>query len=98
MKKTLLTIFAALCCTVMANTESIPTTEIWYTSTDGLKFAGNSQEAEPTVLRPGQMAEANLNVRMKERASQRKSSDAEWGDWEAFAPEGSNDATWTLTA
>lgn len=92
MNKKLLSLFALITLTVGI---AIAVNDV---PDNGLKFAGNSQEAEPTVLRPGQMAEANLNVRMKERASQRKSSDAEWGDWEAFAPGGSNDATWTLTA
>lgn len=92
MNKKLLSLFALITLTVGI---AIAVNDV---PDNGLKFAGNRQEAEPTVLRPGQMAEANLNVRMKERASQRKSSDAEWGDWEAFAPGGSNDATWTLTA
>ncbi|MCQ2129563.1 MAG: leucine-rich repeat domain-containing protein [Bacteroidaceae bacterium] len=45
MKKSLLTIIAALCCTVMANAESIPTNEIWYTSTDGRKVEPYNKEA-----------------------------------------------------
>ena len=50
MKKTLLTIIAALCCTVMANAESIPTTEIWYTSTDGRKVEPYNKEAFGAVM------------------------------------------------
>ncbi len=70
-----------------------------YAPDDALKFAGNSGNAEiAATFLSDQPVRAKLNADLRGAAALSKSTDEEWGDWETFAPGGSNDATWTLTA
>ena len=69
-----------------------------YVPDNDLKLLGKSEKAEfAATLQTDKSIKANRSHK-KGAAIMRKSADEGWGEWEAFAPGGSNDAVWTLTA
>lgn len=91
MKKKLLSLFVlvtlAVGITVAAN----------YAPGNGLKFTGKNANAEiAATLQTDQKVKANTHK--NGAVAQPKSEAEDWGEWEIFAPGGSNDAVWTLTA
>lgn len=91
MKKKLLSLFALVTLAVGI------AVAVNYAPGNGLMFAGKNAKAEiAAVIQADQMVKAN--VHKKGAAVQPKLEVEDWGAWEIFAPGGSNDATWTLSA
>ncbi len=93
MKKKLFSLFALVTLAVGI------TAAVNYAPDNAMKFAGKSKKAEIAArFQTGQIVNAKLNANIKGAAALSESADEEWGDWEAFAPGGSNEATWSLSA
>lgn len=91
MKKKLLSLFALVTLAVGI------TVAVNYAPGNGLKFAGKNAKTEfAATLQTDQMVKAKAHK--KGATAQPKSEGEDWGEWTMFAPGGTNDATWTLTA
>ncbi|MDO4801201.1 MAG: Ig-like domain-containing protein, partial [Prevotellaceae bacterium] len=96
MKKKLLSLIALVALAVGI------TVAVNYVPSNGLKLLGKSEKAEFAGKLNSSSIDICKNVDMKgmsvKKGTMPKTADEGWGEWAEFAPGGSNDAVWTLTA